>query len=166
LARQFFDIVNGAQYITDDLRAVEVENALDNLLTAHRGSDNFYNEPAFARQLSRLVGDKPVPAKIRIKYVLGIVETFLTNGNGVAWNAEPIYLELIDKFNQKEALTAMIAFRNLRISSRLQFPLCQRKYLELILKLRTNISSPAANEIINTIENYGASLDKLRKDTK
>lgn len=166
LARQFLDIVNGAQYITDDLRAIEIENALDNLLTAHRGSDNFYNEPAFARQLQRLVGEKEVPPKIRIKYVLGIVEAFLTNGNGVAWNAEPIYLELIGKFNQKESLIAIISFRNMMISSRLQFSLSQRKYLELIEKVRNNISSPAAIEIIDAIQSYGASLDKLRQDTK
>lgn len=166
LARQFLDLVDGAQYITDDLRAVEIESAIENLLTAHRGSDNFYNEPAFARQLKRLVGEKEVPSKIRIKYVLAVVEVAITNGNGVAWNAEPIYLELVDKFNQKETLIAIISFRNLKISSRLQFPLCQRKYLELIQRLRTNVASPAAIEIIDAIENYAASLDKLRKDTK
>lgn len=166
LARQFLDLVDGAQYITDDLRAVEIESAIENLLTAHRGSDNFYNEPAFARQLKRLVGEKEVPSKIRIKYVLAIVEVAITNGNGVAWDAEPIYLELVDKFNQKETLIAIISFRNLKISSRLQFTLCQRKYLELIQRLRTNVSSPAAIEIIDAIESYAASLDKLRKDNK
>ena len=166
LARQFLDLVNGAQYITDDLRAIEIQNAMENLLTAHRGADNFYNEPAFARQLKRLVGDKEVPTKVRILYVLGIVEAFLTNGNGVAWNAEPIYLELIEKFNQKESLIAVISFRGVKVSSRLQFSLCQRKYLELLEKVRNNISSPAAIEIIDAIKSYGASFDKLRQDSK
>jgi hypothetical protein len=166
LARQFLDIVDGAQYITDDLRAIEIQIAIENLLTAHRGADNFYNEPAFARQLKRLVGNKEVPVKIRIQYVLGIVETFLSNGYGIAWNAEPIYLELIEKFNQKEALTAIISFRGVKISSRLQFLLCQKKYLELLDKVRNNISSPAAIEIIDAIKGYDASLDKLRQDTK
>jgi len=166
LSRNFLDIVNGAEYITDDLRAVEIQNAIENLLTAHRGSDNFYNEPAFARQLQRLVGSKEVPAKIRIGYVLGVVEPYLTNGNGVAWNAEPIYLELIEKFTQKEALIAVISFRGVKLSSRLQFALCQRKYLSMLDKVRNNISSPAALEIIDAIQGYGASLDKLRSDTK
>ncbi|MGE5409997.1 MAG: hypothetical protein ACM3MI_03480 [Clostridiales bacterium] len=166
LSREILDLVNGAQYIPGDLRVVEIETSLENLLIAHRGNDNFYNEPAFARQLERIVGEKPVPSHIRIKYVLGVVEAYLSNGNGVAWNAEPIYLELIDRFNQKESLIAIIAFRNQKVSSRLQFPLCQKQFLLLINRLRTNITSPAAIEIIDIIESYKFSLENMRRDTK
>jgi hypothetical protein len=37
------------------------------------------------------------------KYVLGLVEVFLTNGHGIAWNAEPIYMDLIGKLDVPDA---------------------------------------------------------------
>lgn len=163
-ARQFLDLVSGAHYIPEDLRVVEIESALENLLTAHRGVDNFYNEPVFARQLSRIVGDKPVPKSIRIAYVLGLEEVYLTNGNGVAWNAEPTYLELIEKLNSEEALIIIVSFRNERIASRLQLNLPQQKYRVLLNKMKTKVTSPAALELIADIEKYGGSLDNMKKD--
>lgn len=112
LARGFLQIVNGESYIPDSLRSTEIETAINNLLTAHRGLNNFYNEPPFARELSRLVGQPAkVPEQINNKYVLALVEVFLTNGNGVAWNAEPIYFELIRQFDSKQALIAVLSFR-------------------------------------------------------
>jgi hypothetical protein len=97
LARQFLEIVSSISYIPNDLRAVEIKNAIENLLNAHRGLNNFYNEPPFARLLQRLVGeDGTVPPQVTKPYVLGLVEVFLTNGRGVAHNAESIYLSLIN----------------------------------------------------------------------
>jgi len=45
LARQFLEIVNGISYIPDDLKASEIESAVQNLLQAHRNFSNFYSEP-------------------------------------------------------------------------------------------------------------------------
>jgi len=96
LARQFLQIASAESYIPDDLRATEIKIALDNLLSAHREFNNFYNEPPFARQLQSLVGETgKVPEQVYKPYVLGIVEVFLTNGNGVAFYAEPIYKKTI-----------------------------------------------------------------------
>jgi len=54
-AREFLEHLSALQYIPDDLRAVEIENAVEQLLNAHRGIDNFYSEPAFARRLATLI---------------------------------------------------------------------------------------------------------------
>lgn len=146
LARQFLEIVNGVAYIPDDLKAAEIESAIQNLLCAHRNNSNFYSEPAFARQLSSLIdlaGNLPV--QIRNSYVIGLVEVFLTNGNGVAWNAESYYIELINKFSQEEAIISMLSFNVERIASRLQFSLCQQKYKELIELIKGKLSSPRSN---------------------
>lgn len=167
LARQFLEIVNGVAYIPDDLKAAEIETAIQNLLSAHRNMSNFYSEPAFARQLSGLIGQAGnVPVQVRNSYVLGVVEVFLTNGNGVAWNAEPYYIELINKFLQDEAIIVMLSFTTEHIASRLQFSLCQQKYRELIDLVKGKISSPAALEVLDAIESYGGPLDKMGNDSR
>ncbi len=164
LARQFLDVVSGTSYIPDDLRAVEVQTAIENLTSVHWGHNNFYNEPPFARELQRLVGGGRIPKQVNLYYVLGLVEVFLTNGNGVAWNAEPIYFELLGKFNPEQALHTIMSFNDERIYSLLQFALCQRKYRELLRVMKDKVSSPAVKELIIDIESYQGPLDKLRDD--
>ncbi|HPG41520.1 MAG TPA: hypothetical protein PLP19_10385 [bacterium] len=167
LARQFLEIVNGVAYIPDDLKAAEIETSIQNLLSAHRNFSNFYSEPAFVRQLASLIGQAGnLPVQVRHIYVIGLVEVFLTNGNGVAWNAEPYYVELINKFSQEEAIIAMLSFSVENIASRLQFSLCQQKYKELIGLIKGKISSPAALEVLAAIETYGGPLDKMGFDSR
>jgi len=167
LAQQFLEIVNGISYIPDDLKAAEIESAVQNLLQAHRNFSNFYSEPIFARQLSTLVGQTGnIPKQVRKIYVLGIVEVFLTNGNGVAWNAEPYYIELINKFSQVEAIIALLSFSNEHIASRLQFDLCQHKFRELLTLIKGKLSAPAAKEVLEAIEEFPGPLDKMKNDSR
>jgi hypothetical protein len=94
-----------------------------------------------------------------------LVEVFLTNGNGVAWGAELIYRELIEKFDSKQAFIAIMSFINDIIFSRLQFPLCQQKYREILEMMRVKITLPAIKELIDDIEN-SPDLSTLRTDKK
>lgn len=165
LARHFLELVDALSYIPDDLKAAEVETAVDNLLAVHRGSNNFYGEPAFANQLQNVVGQAgKVPHQIRATYVLGLTEVFLTNANGVAWNAEPIYIQLINQFNQDEALIVITSFTNELIASRLQFKLCQQKFMELLNLIKGKISASAIKELVEAIEGFPGPLDKIKED--
>jgi hypothetical protein len=166
-ARQFLEFVNAAAYIPDGIRAAEIESSLQNLLSAHNANQNFYNEPVFARQLLSLVGaGQNIPTAVQSKYVIAIVYVYLTNGNGIAWNAEPIYINLINNFDSNQAATALLLFSNEKISSRLQFSLCRKKYTEMIKLLRPKISSPAFLELLDTIDRFGEDYDKLRVDSR
>jgi hypothetical protein len=167
LGRELLDVVAAAEYIPDGLRAAEVETALENLLRAHRAINNFYNEPAFAKQLRTLIGDAgSVPAQIEDRYVLALVEVFISNGNGIAWNAEPIYEELLAKLTPQSALSAARAFTDKGIASRLQFELCQRKYRDLLALLRPKITAPAARELLDDIAAFSGPLDRMREDSR
>jgi hypothetical protein len=167
LARAFLETVSALSYIPDDLRAIEIEAAVENLLVAHRGHNNFYNEPPFARELQRLVGDiGKVPPQVNQSYVLGIVEVFLTNGNGAVWAAEPVYSTLVNQFDSAQALTAVLTFSNSIIASRLQFTICREKYRELIELMRDKVSTPAVKELIDAIDEYTGPLDRLKDDTR
>jgi hypothetical protein len=129
LAREFLEIVNGQAFIPDDLRVVEIVTALEDLTRSHRGHNNFYNEPAFARELKRVVGDySKVPKSIEEKYILNLVEVFLSNGHGVASSANTIYEELINGMSSGMAEKAFLSFNDDQIRSKLRFDLCKRKF--------------------------------------
>lgn len=166
LARQFLQIVNGESYIPDELRAVEIDNTIDNLLSAHRGFNNFYNEPPFARQLVRILGEPmKIPKIIEKKLVYSIVETFLTNGNGVAVNADDIYIEILSSLDAHQASIAALSFTEPRILSRLQFRISERKFKEMLEIVKPSITSPPVNDLINYIENhYKGQLQHLLND--
>lgn len=167
LAREFLDIVSGAKYLPEGIRVVEIGTAIENLLTAHRGLNNFYNEPAFARQLQRQVGEAGrVPTEINIKYVLSLVEVFLTNGNGVAWNAEVTYIEMLNQFDSTQASIAVFSFVNRTISSRLQFPLCQRQFRRLVDLMRGKVTIPVVRELITDIDSFNGPMENMKDDAR
>jgi hypothetical protein len=152
-SREFLQLVNAESYIPDDLRVVEIETALNNLGTAHRGFNNFYNEPTFASQLQRMVGTPPkVPKIITKKYVLTLVEVFLTNGNGVTSYADPIYRELLSQLDSHQANIAVLSFNTTEISSKLQHSLCDRHFRELIQIVKPIVTSPPVKELIDKID--------------
>lgn len=165
LSREFLQLVDAESYIPDDLRIVEIETAINNLLNSHRSFNNFYNEPSFARQLKRIVGDPPkLPKGISKKYVLALVETFLTNGNGVAASAQHIYQELLSNLDSHQANIAVLSFNDTGISSKLQHSLCQRKFRELIEIVKPIVTTPAVKDLIQNIEGFSMRLDNLKND--
>jgi hypothetical protein len=166
LAREFLDVVRGASYIPDGIRAAEIGSALEGLLAAHHGFNNFYTEPAAAKQVYDLVaGGNDVPNVISQPYALAIVEVFLTNGNGVAWNAQPTYTALLSAMGADIALIALLSFTETTIASRLQLELAQAKFKEMISILKPKISAPAVKELLQAIERFSGPLYNMRDDT-
>lgn len=165
-SRKFLELVGGLSYIPAELKIVEIDAAIKNLLQAHRGPvNNFYHEPAFARALNELIGTTGFNTeKLNRTYVVGLVEVFLTNANGVAWNAEPIYIELIKKFNSTQALHAILSFKDQKIASKLQFPLCKTKYLEMLDILEIKVTSQPLIDLIKEIrKNHKGDFSNLSK---
>jgi len=166
-AREFLQNAGALEYIPEDLKAAEIENAVDQLLDGHRSSGNFYSEPVLARQLASIVGNHGlVPDQVARHYVISLVEVFLTNGNGVAWNAEPIYESLLSKLDTRQALIAILSFQEDTIASRLQFTLSQQKFRRLLELMKPKATSPAAVEIISLLDQTRIPLDRLRDDAR
>ncbi len=166
-AKRFLAIVKGLSYVPEDIKIVDIEIALQNLLSVHRMVNNFYNEPAFAKQLINIIGNRGgIPAQIRKTVVLGVVDVYLTNGNGVAFNAEPYYLELISRFNQDEAFIALLSFADERLASKLQFVLCSEKYKSLLDLIKGKLLAPAIKELFDEIEKYPGAYDKILYNSK
>lgn len=166
LARQFLEIVGAVSYIPDSIRGAEIESAVQDLLTAHRNFNNFYNEPPFARQLQRLVGETGnVPPAVSDTYVRGLIDVYLTNAIGIAWNAEPTYVKLMEQFDSTQALIAILSFNDQTIASKLQFPLCQTKFKAMLAIMKPKISSPAVLELVDAIEAFRGPMHMMRLDS-
>jgi hypothetical protein len=107
-----------------------------------------------------------LPHVVAEDYVLGLVEAFLTNGNGVAWAADPIYSTLLSQLDEGQALVALLSFQSTAISSRLQFQLCQQKFRELLAIVRKIVTAPAITDLIDAIEKFSGPLHQLAIDSR
>jgi hypothetical protein len=108
------------------------------------------------------VGTVDVPPQIREKYVLSVIDVFLTNGNGVCWASDEIYKTLIQQFDSTQTLVGVLSFRHPKIASKLQFGHSKTKFIELLGLLEGRTSSPAVHELINLIRKYTGPLDDLK----
>ena len=136
-------------------------------MTAHNSFNNFYNEPYFARQLRIVVGNHgTIPPQMNFQYVKVIVSVFLTNGNGEAWDADPIYTEIIKNFDAKQSFIALISFTDEFIKSKLQFSLCQKKFTEMLGYLESNITSEGILALLGEIRGKVKSLHAMSNKDK
>lgn len=167
-AREFLEIVDGKSYIPQKILLSEIDTAIDQLLVSHRGSDNFYSEPILARELKRLIGEDNksiLESSLREKYIYCLVECFITNGHGVAWNAESIYIDLLNQLDSTTSVIAILSITETSIKSMLQFTLCKEKYRELLNILKEKIISKPSLELVALIDNFKGPLDKIENDS-
>lgn len=165
LARQLLDVVNAAAYLPEPVRVAELATAIDELLMAHRGFNNFYTEPGPARRLDSLAGEH-VPPAVRAPYVAAVVEAFLTNGNGVAWNAEPYYRAMLSRLSPEEAEMALRRLFDETSQSILRWEIPQRKFAELVDQLDAKVTRPVARELMDAIKAFNGGPGDLSKDSE
>ncbi|MFH9796309.1 hypothetical protein [Streptomyces virginiae] len=164
LARQLIDLAEGATYLPSEERAWEIDGALDELIDAHNGWSNFYTEPPIARRLQELVGQHgDVPEGLSRKYVLGVVEVFLTNGNGIAINADPIYRDLITRFNPQQASLALRSFTDTTIASKLQQQLPREQWSELLGLIENKLTGRSDRELFEAVRGFAGKPHQLAK---
>jgi hypothetical protein len=165
-ARELLDVVDAQRYLPEGVRVAELDVAIDALITAHRGFNNFHAEPGAARALRKAVGPAPdVPAANRRKYVLALVDAYLGNGYGVSNGAEPVYQELIEAFTTDEALEALLSFADPTIASTLQFDLSQRRWRRLLELLQPRVVGRRAQELLAALNEYQGPMQQAARDT-
>ena len=166
-AKRFLEVVGGMSYLPDVVKAPIIKRALENLMMAHNSFNNFYNESSFARQLRAVVGNHgAIPPQMNFQYVKVIVSVFLTNGNGEAWDANSIYIELIKNFDARQSFIALISFTDESIKSKLQFSLCQKKFAEMLGYLESNITSEGVLDLLGEIRDKVEFLHHISNNDK
>lgn len=165
-AKEFLSICpNGLQFLTDNVKIIEIEEILDELYETHYAIDNFYNEPFFARKLWRIVGNMGVPKEISKKYVLTLINVAITNGYGKSINANPIYFELIRDFDAYQTSIGILSFKDEKISSKLDRKLCNEKFVEIMYILQQKTVDNLEKELIENILNFTSTYDSLKIDS-
>jgi hypothetical protein len=167
LAHGFLQGVEGLSYLPEDTRTLQIEECLDNLWTAHNGYDNFYNEPPHARLLKALIpASGEIPRSVAVKYVRVLLLARVGNGYGVSWAAEPIYDELIARFQQRQinALLALLA-DDLDVISRLQLGSCSDRGRTLAKQMIPRTANPATKQALEYIGAFSGDLSRLSADS-
>lgn len=166
-ARELIDLVDGTAYLTSEVRAIDMSDALDLLSSAHHGFDNFYNEPTPARRVLDLAGEKgDVPDAVRERYIRVIIDCFLGNGYGVSTAAEVSYKKMLARFSSTDAGVALRLFLDPVYSSLLGGRVGQAQWVELLNILESKLTSTIDRNLMAAIRGFSGTPDKLMLDTK
>ena len=79
--------VKGFDYVPENLRSNTFTKVAASVITAHQGSNNFYNEPAPMRELANLGSSIPSPALAAC--ITAAICVKLGNQYGISWAAQP-----------------------------------------------------------------------------
>lgn len=136
-SRNFFENLEMLDLLNDTERHSIFSKAVDNLLEAHKGINNFHNEPPFAGRLLELTEQYEVPETVQEEFVHTVTACFIGNGYGVSRDAKSDYREMIKDFSPKEVkLLIESPENNETIERRIdQNPQCYNRFqdaLELI----------------------------------
>ena len=164
--RQLLDLVDGGGYLPEQTRTVEIDAAVDDLLTAHRGWDNFANEAAPARALAALLGQRgDVPAAVEGKYIDALVEVYLGNAYGLSWIAEPIYTSLLGLLSPAQAGRALRTFKDPTISAKMSSTKPAQRWRELLDHLEPKLTAPRDRDLLEAVQAFTGRPDQLDADT-
>lgn len=101
-SRQFFERLGLLQMLNESERHSIISSACKNLLQAHQGFNNFYNEPPFAERLAELVRQGAVPRSAQYEFVTTTLACAVGNPYGYSWGAERFYQVMVTGFSQNE----------------------------------------------------------------
>jgi hypothetical protein len=165
-ARELIDLVNGTAYLTTEVRAVDMSEALDLLSVAHEGFNNFYNEPAPARRVLDLAGEKgDVPDPIRDRYIHVVVDCFLGNGHGVSSAAAVSYEKMLARFSSADAGVALRLCMDPVYSSLLASSVGRSQWARLLDILEPKLTSTTDRNLMAAIRAFTGTPDQLRVDS-
>jgi len=161
LAYEFLTIVDGLAFLPNDQRALEMDIALDSLLRAHYGWNNFHNEPSHARVLASFVpssGD--IPDEVNEKYVKVLTLCTIGNGYGVSTSAYDYYVSMINKFSEKQYYIFVLLLWDIDVQSRLGFRDCEKNFKALARDFSAKTLNANLKNILNAIVNATNPLSK------
>ncbi|WP_082399236.1 hypothetical protein [Pseudonocardia sp. EC080625-04] len=165
-SRELIDLVDGQSYLPEQVRQIEIDKAVDGLMVAHQGFDNFHIEPSAARTLRELVGDGgDVPKGVAAKYAKAVTRTFIGNGYGVSRGAVGYYREMIETFSSTQASISLRAFRSPEVSSALRSSTGEAQWNELLDLLEPKLTSRRSRDLLEAIREFSATPDKLGSDS-
>lgn len=166
VAREIYDTGSDAgAFLPDNVRLPELDDAIEQLRTAHRGWDNFRNEYSPARRLSNLIGEiGDIPEAISTELVKAIVEVYLGNAYGISDASQQYYISIIKGFGRDEAVTAMKLYNDPIIRGCLESDRPAKRWKLLLELLAPKLINHSAKSLHQAIINFPSSPDRLALD--
>ncbi len=165
-SRDLLDLVDGTAYLTPEVRAIDMTEALQVLSSAHHGMNNFYNEPVPARRVLNLAGEQgDVPASIRHSYVRTVIDCYLGNGYGVSNAALPYYQQMVARFSSQDAGDALLLCMDPVYSSLLGTNVGRYQWAELLDALEPKLTNTSDRNLMAGIRAFTGTPDQLRLDS-
>jgi hypothetical protein len=159
LAHQFLEVVGGLAYLTEDVRALELNSLINSLHTAHNGFDNFYTEAPIAQSIRHYIpANGQIPDGVKSNYVKVLVMCRIGNGYGVSWAARDTYDALIGQFQDAEIKLFCHLAMDPHVSSRLQAAQCAQHYQELAEGFVARTSNQALKQVLEFIVGFRQDL--------
>lgn len=167
-AKDFLTQVNGMAYLPDGTLAIEIERALDSLMSSHLGFNNFYNEVPNARVLATMIPQNGVlPKQVVSKYVNVLTHCFIGNGHGVSSGAYQTYSSLISLWTDAEMEKFIKLPLDPIFSSTLRKMSCAQNFKNLASSLHGRASGEGLKEALVYIANFNIShLSEIDKDSE
>lgn len=155
--QEFLTVVNGNQYKDEDSLGAELIEKLQFLRGAHYGANNFYNEYAHALAIRQSLPSSGVPQAARHDFVKVISTCYIGNGHGyrqgVDENAEPIYVEFIERLSESDYVTFARLFADHEFTTDLHRPKARDRAVQLVKALAANTSNVHLKSALNAIAN-------------
>lgn len=136
----FFQKLGLLNLLTDIEKHSIIKEACYQLMRAHNGFDNFYNEPPFAQRLSEIIESTKVPETVKEEFVQAVITCYVGNQYGVSHSAVKYYKKMISNFSPKEIqymldipetqTTVAFCIKNYKI--------CKEQYLQSLQLLDKN----------------------------
>ncbi|MCW4001481.1 MAG: hypothetical protein NWE93_14715 [Candidatus Bathyarchaeota archaeon] len=151
-AREFLEISEGMSYLPTETLARELQEKVQNLLTAHYGMNNFYNETSHAKMLAEQVPKTgKIPKSIRAEYVKTLILCRIGNFYGLSWAASDYYDELISRFQEVEIQQVARLLLDKEVFSRMQNTACASRFLAICANLRKRATNTHTTSVLDRI---------------
>jgi hypothetical protein len=143
-SQQFFERLGLIKLLNESERHSIFYKAIENLLTAHKGMNNFYNEPPFSQRLLELSRQEKVPETVQHMFVSSVITCYIGNGYGYSWASASHCEEIIKSFSPREiSIMVLMSKDDSSLIQKLKHSTeCQKRYLQAI-QLIDYISIPS-----------------------
>lgn len=128
--------VKGFDFVPEDLRSKAFLKIANEILTAHEGMNNFYNEPAKIMTLDKMGSTIPTPAFARC--MTAVLSVKLGNTWGISWDAQKYANNILDNVTKdrwiyyfKECLPV-----DERILSKLTISSALERWIDLVKRIK------------------------------
>ena len=101
-SQAFFEELGLIDLLSDSKWHSVLSNECKRLLDAHNGANNFYNEPAFAESLAKIIEGNTIPVATRVEFVETVLMCAVGNSYGYSHAAYPYYEKMIQEFSNEE----------------------------------------------------------------